>query len=64
MAGQRDAASSCEEGKPITQPLEDLLDGKRPSSPRGELDRQRKSVEPPAQTHNGRSIFSGQLKRA
>ena len=41
MARKRDAASSGEEGEPITQSLEDLLDGKRSSSHRGQLDRER-----------------------
>jgi len=48
MTWDGSVASSCEQPEPIGQALEDLLHGKDSGSDRGELDRQRQTVEPAA----------------
>ena len=63
LPGQCGAASSRQEGEPVRQPIEDLLDGEHAHPHGGKLDREREAVESSTQGDDGRSVRRSQLER-
>src|SRR2546425_12488916 len=64
MTRQCSATSSSEQSETVGQAFEDLFSREDSSSDRGELDRQRKPIEPPAEMDDRGLIRGGQLEGA
>jgi hypothetical protein len=64
MTREGGAAPSRQQTEPVGQAVEELLRGQDPRSDRRKLDRQRQTVEPAAEIHDGRLVRGGQLEAA
>ncbi len=64
MTRERGAASSVQQSEPVAQPVEDLLRAEGPRPDRGELDRQRQTVEPAADRDNRFPVRRAEFERA